>query len=134
MKYIENRTKVEDLKIAYIGGGSRGWARKLMSDLALEPAMSGQVYLYDIDRDAVKANEIIGNMYSAKEEAVIIPDTEPKVRIVAENGKIFFESAECEDKLCVSCGKLEKKGDTAVCLPSKTVITVAGSDVDAVTY
>ncbi len=71
---------------------------------------------------------------SAKEEAVIIPDTEPKVRIVAENGKIFFESAECEDKLCVSCGKLEKKGDTAVCLPSKTVITVAGSDVDAVTY
>lgn len=71
---------------------------------------------------------------SAKEEAVIIPDTEPKVKIVAENGKIFFESAECEDKLCVSCGKLEKKGDTAVCLPSKTVITVAGSEVDAVTY
>lgn len=71
---------------------------------------------------------------SAKEEAVIIPDTEPEVKIVAENGYIFFESAECEDKLCVSCGKLEKKGDTAVCLPSKTVITVAGSDVDAVTY
>lgn len=71
---------------------------------------------------------------SAKEEAVIIPDTEPKVRIVAENGKIYFASAECSDKLCVSCGKLEKKGDTAVCLPSKTVITVAGSDVDAVTY
>lgn len=70
----------------------------------------------------------------AKEEAVIIPDTEPEVKIVAENGYIFFESAECEDKLCVSCGKLEKKGDTAVCLPSKTVITVAGSDVDAVTY
>ena len=71
---------------------------------------------------------------SAKEEAVIIPDTEPEVKIVAENGYIFFESAECEDKLCVSCGKLEKKGDTAVCLPSKTVITVAGSDVDAVVY
>ena len=71
---------------------------------------------------------------SAKEEAVIIPDTEPEVKIVAENGYIFFESAECEDKLCVSCGKLEKKGDTAVCLPSKTVTTVAGSDVDAVTY
>lgn len=70
MKYIENHTKVEDLKIAYIGGGSRGWARKLMSDLALEPAMSGNVYLYDIDQEAAKANEIIGNMYSAKEEAV----------------------------------------------------------------
>ncbi len=70
----------------------------------------------------------------AKEDAVIIPDTEPKVKIVAENGTIRFDYAECEDKLCISCGKLEKKGDTAVCLPSKTVITVAGSDVDAVTY
>lgn len=71
---------------------------------------------------------------SAKEEKIIIPDTEPKVKIVAENGTIRFDYAECEDKLCVSCGNLEKKGDTAVCLPSKTVITVAGSDVDAVTY
>lgn len=71
---------------------------------------------------------------SAKEETVITPDTQPGIRIVAENGKIRFDYAECEDKLCVSCGNLEKKGDTAVCLPSKTVITVAGSDVDAVTY
>lgn len=71
---------------------------------------------------------------SAKEEKIIIPDTQLKVKIVAENGKIRFDYAECEDKLCVSCGNLEKKGDTAVCLPSKTVITVAGSDVDAVTY
>lgn len=28
------KTKVEDIKIAYIGGGSRGWAWGLMSDLA----------------------------------------------------------------------------------------------------
>ena len=70
MNYVENHTKAENLKIAYVGGGSRGWARKLMSDLALEPAMSGEVYLYDIDQEAAKANEIIGNMYSAKAEAV----------------------------------------------------------------
>ena len=70
MKYIESHTKAEELKVAYIGGGSRGWARKLMSDLALEPAMSGKMYLYDIDQDAAKANEIIGNMYTAKEESV----------------------------------------------------------------
>lgn len=38
-----------DLKIAYIGGGSRGWAWGLMSDLALEPALSGTVALYDIN-------------------------------------------------------------------------------------
>lgn len=59
MHYTQN--KVEDLKIAYIGGGSRGWAWGLMSDLAMAEDISGEVYLYDIDFDAAKQNEIIGN-------------------------------------------------------------------------
>lgn len=58
--YYENKT-AKDLKIAYIGGGSRGWAWNLMSDLALEPALSGTVYLYDIDRASAEQNAIIGN-------------------------------------------------------------------------
>ncbi len=70
MEYIDNHTKVKDVKIAYIGGGSRGWARGIMSDLATEPSMSGTVCLYDIDYEAAKCNEQIGNMYSQKEEAV----------------------------------------------------------------
>lgn len=74
------------------------------------------------------------DLSSAKERIVITPDTQPKVVIVAENGEICFESAECEDKLCVNTGSLKKGGDTAVCLPAKTVITVEGSDVDAVVY
>ncbi len=71
---------------------------------------------------------------SRNESRVIIPDTDPAVEIAVENGKIRFKSAECTDKLCVSCGELYRKGDTAVCLPSRTVVTVTGSDVDAVTY
>lgn len=79
--------------------------------------------------------EIIETVDLSKNESrVIIPDTDPEVEIAVENGKICFRSAECTDKLCVSCGELYKKGDTAVCLPSKTVVTVIGSDVDAVTY
>ena len=62
MKYVNN--KVEELKIAYIGGGSRGWAWGLMSDLAEAPDISGDMYLYDIDFEAAKANEIIGNKYN----------------------------------------------------------------------
>ena len=54
-------SKAEDLKIAYIGGGSRGWAWTLMSDLARADDISGTVYLYDIDFDAAKRNEKIGN-------------------------------------------------------------------------
>src|SRR5512139_1478745 len=49
------------LKIAYIGGGSRDWARKLMIDLALCPDLTGEVALYDIDMDSARLNEQLGN-------------------------------------------------------------------------
>ncbi|MBO5374117.1 MAG: hypothetical protein J6A54_01545, partial [Clostridia bacterium] len=45
MRLLDN--KAYDVKIAYIGGGSRGWAWGLMSDLASCEDMSGEVYLYD---------------------------------------------------------------------------------------
>ena len=53
--------KARGLKVAYIGGGSRGWAWMLMNDLKKVDDMSGDVYLYDIDYTAAKNNEIIGN-------------------------------------------------------------------------
>ena len=58
----ENKS-VKELKIAYIGGGSRGWAWTLMNDLAKTEDMSGTVYLYDIDFDAAKNNETIGKKF-----------------------------------------------------------------------
>lgn len=59
-----NGNKAENVKIAYIGGGSRGWAWGLMSDLVANEDMSGNVYLYDIDYKAAQDNEIIGNMFN----------------------------------------------------------------------
>ncbi len=59
MKFVDK--KAVDVKIAYIGGGSQGWAWGLMNDLALNPDMSGDVALYDINLEAAKRNEIIGN-------------------------------------------------------------------------
>jgi galacturan 1,4-alpha-galacturonidase len=60
----------DGLKIAYIGGGSRGWAWKLMSDLAMESRLSGTVRLYDIERPAAQANALIGNRLSARQDVV----------------------------------------------------------------
>lgn len=68
MHYTEKT--VEEIKIAYIGGGSRGWAWGLMSDLASCSDISGQVALYDIDLEAAKDNEIIGNLFRRAEGAV----------------------------------------------------------------
>ncbi|MDR2044482.1 MAG: alpha-glucosidase/alpha-galactosidase [Clostridium sp.] len=54
--------KAQNVKIAYLGGGSRGWAWGLMSDLATAPDMCGTVALYDIDREAARKNRTIGNL------------------------------------------------------------------------
>ena len=67
MQYTQNR--VEGIRIAYIGGGSRGWAWGLMSDLAACEDISGQVILYDIDLQAAKDNVVIGNMFDGVEGA-----------------------------------------------------------------
>lgn len=45
-----------EIKIAYIGGGSRYWARLLMTDLALCPNLTGEIALYDIDFEAAQKN------------------------------------------------------------------------------
>ena len=49
------------IKIAYIGGGSRLWARNLMIDLALCADLTGEVALYDIDMDSARLNQELGN-------------------------------------------------------------------------
>lgn len=67
MQYQKNR--VDGIKIAYIGGGSRGWAWGLMSDLASCEDISGDVALYDIDLEAARHNEIIGNKFKTAEGA-----------------------------------------------------------------
>ena len=52
--------KTGGIRLVYIGGGSRSWAWKFMSDLAVEPALGGEVVLYDLDRGAARANQLIG--------------------------------------------------------------------------
>lgn len=65
---IERKDK-QNLRIAYIGGGSRGWAWGFMEDLAREPVLCGTVALYDIDREAAGRNQIIGGKISALPDA-----------------------------------------------------------------
>ncbi len=65
---IYSESTVREIKIAYIGGGSRGWAWGLMSDLASEESLSGEVFLYDIDFAAAKDNEVIGNRLKQRED------------------------------------------------------------------
>jgi galacturan 1,4-alpha-galacturonidase len=58
-----------DVRIAYVGGGSRAWAWTLMADLAMEGRMGGELRLYDIDREAALQNGRIGEALSARKDA-----------------------------------------------------------------
>jgi alpha-galactosidase len=51
----------EKLKLCYIGGGSRNWAWVFMKDLVFEREIAGMIYLYDVDGEAARANEALGN-------------------------------------------------------------------------
>lgn len=66
---VDTAQGMRDLQIAYIGGGSRGWAWTFMTDLAQEPALGGTIRLYDIDRQAAQNNAVIGNRVSQNDDA-----------------------------------------------------------------
>lgn len=53
--------KPENVKIAYIGGGSRAWARNLFADLALQRDFKGEVRLYDINSEAANDNKVVAD-------------------------------------------------------------------------
>lgn len=58
------------IKIAYIGGGSKMWARVFMYDLALTAGLSGEIALYDIDIPAANRNRMIGERINCDARAV----------------------------------------------------------------
>ena len=68
MRFVDGKAK--DLKVAYVGGGSRGWAWGFMTDLAMDDGMEGTVCLYDIDMDAAEKNRVIGEMTAQHPDAV----------------------------------------------------------------
>lgn len=62
----------------------------------------------------------------------------PKAIITICPDCVYYSYAECHDKLCMNTGKLKKAGDTAACLPSKTLVVIEGEKdkdaPDAITY
>ena len=63
----------------------------------------------------------------------------PSSTVKVEHNSIRYLTAACPDKLCVKAGLLTHRGDTAACLPQKTVIVVEGgskdeNEPDVITY
>ena len=67
-----------EIKIAYIGGGSRYWAQMIMADLALTPELTGEIALYDIDHEAAARNvERAKDIYGHPDARVLAAASRP---------------------------------------------------------
>lgn len=70
-------------------------------------------------------------------EAFLSLDKDDSVRIETEggynvitvqDGKVFITEADCRDQICVDHKKIEKIGETIVCLPHKLVVEITGDE------
>ena len=57
---------------------------------------------------------------------ITLPTT-PPATLRVERGRICYIAAECPDHLCVRSGWLDRAGDTAACLPGKSMVVLRSS-------
>ncbi len=70
-----------------------------------------------------------------QEDCIITLDTEPVVTLEVKDHKIRFIDSKCPDGTCEQMGFLSNVGDTAACVPAKTIVTIKGmndSEIDAI--
>ncbi|MFZ3132979.1 MAG: NusG domain II-containing protein [Desulfosporosinus sp.] len=92
----------------------------------------------DITAVITQDGKVIKTIYlsDVKNPEYVNINTGIKQVILAEKGRIRFLESECPDKICVKTGWLTRTGHKAVCMPSKTIITIVGDhkDIDSITY
>lgn len=75
------------------------------------------------------------NTLSAPKEVKIEGENDIELTVVFYPDGAAVQEADCPDKLCVGFGKLTRAGESAVCLPAKTVLRLEGSkQIDAAAY
>ena len=52
-------------------------------------------------------------------------------RVTIAGGKAYMSEANCKDQLCVKQGKIEKQGQSIVCLPNRVIVTVIQGERDS---
>ena len=68
------------------------------------------------------------------EETQYVVSGELPVTVVMNETSVYVSSASCPDKLCEHTGKIERAGQSIVCLPAKVSVTLESqnSDLDVV--
>lgn len=83
--------------------------------------------------DGETVHEVI--LSSVEKTYTFFPGNGTEIEISQDH--VRFLSSDCGGKDCVNCGKLTRAGETAVCIPNKTLIRLSGKDnssPDILTY
>ena len=75
-----------------------------------------------------KDGKIIGKYPLNVDTKVEIGEENSYNLLIIEGGSAYIKEASCPDKLCVHQGSVQKNGETLVCLPNKTVVTIRSNE------
>ena len=86
-----------------------------------------------ITAEIMQNNKVVKtvDLSSVKKAYEINLDSDPAVIIKVEPGCIYYSHSDCHDQICVRTGRLTKVGDTAACVPSRTLIKLVSGKKDA---
>ena len=109
----------------------------LFAAMFLPRVLSSDDLTARIYRDGVEIYSI--NLTKVASSYTIDLKSTPAGLVEVEKNAIGYLDADCPDKLCVNTGMLTRRGQTAACLPAKTVIILTGGKKsegapDVITY
>ena len=55
-------------------------------------------------------------------------DVNDKNKVLIKDGKVRMEDADCPDQICVSHRAISRDGESIICLPNQTVVTIRGGE------
>ncbi len=98
------------------------------------------IFRYSSSQNAIAVVTVNGKVekeidLTLQENCIITLETDPLVTLEVKDHKICFINSRCPDGTCEKMGYLSNSGQTAACIPAKTVVTIKGtndSEIDAV--
>lgn len=90
---------------------------------ALRPNENGNEAVIRVDGKEYKTVDING----ADTDEITVNG----VTVVYGGGEIYIKNSDCRDKICVNAGRLSKKGQSAVCAPSRVSVEIKNNGKNA---
>lgn len=95
-------------------------------------AVAAGFYLWNMHKSKQAGNQVVVTV-DGKEYGVYALEQDNEIEISSQYGtnhlvikdaKAYMKDADCPDQYCVDKGKIEKNGETLICLPHKLVVEI----------